>query len=341
MTKSVPPVAVVMPVHNAAAFVTESVQSLLTQTYSAFEIIVIDDSSTDDTPHILRSFRDPRLRLFTNPTNLGVAASLNRGLTLTDAPYIARHDADDISLPHRLSRQYSFLNDHPSYALVGSQLLTIDAQGRTLQRSPPPRPTTQGGIAWELCTGNPFSHPTVMFRRDVVVNNLHGYDEAANGAEDLELWHRITRVAPATNLLEPLIRFRLHQDSVTARYRPSRFRNCITLRARILAELAPSLGSPALSARTICALLQRPRFTSARESAAACTFLHRLRKTFRVHNTHWHDVRLHCAVAFLRLARKTFRTFPCIAARSVAIAFVDSPSLVLRRLLAARWTPKR
>ena len=116
---SEPVISVVLPVYNCADYVAEAVQSILDQTFSNFEFLIIDDGSTDATSNVLQGFRDPRIRSITQE-NHGLAFTLNRGLELSRGRYVARQDADDISLPDRLGKQVAFLEAHPACALVGT-----------------------------------------------------------------------------------------------------------------------------------------------------------------------------------------------------------------------------
>lgn len=213
MTAVVDPlVTVLMPVRNGAAHLPASLQSILGQTFVDFELLVLDDGSTDATPEILRTLADPRLRVVTNPQNLGLVPTLNRGLELARGALIARQDHDDISLPTRLQRQVEYLQAHPDCALVGTEAIQTDAVGRKAFRLL--RPSGAESIRWYLCFDNAFIHSSVMFRRDVVRNEFGSYPLSLH-SEDYALWSRIARKHSAANLPEPLLLYREHQSSVT------------------------------------------------------------------------------------------------------------------------------
>jgi len=149
----------------------------------------MDDGSTDNTWQILQSYAtsEPRIVLVRNETNVGVAGSLNRGLGLARGPYIARMDADDISLPERLATQVVFLDEHPEIGVVGCAVQIIDARGSLMKVVR--HPTMHGPLLWALCFYTPIAHPTAVFRR-AVVERVGGYDDALLANQDRDLWQR-------------------------------------------------------------------------------------------------------------------------------------------------------
>ena len=207
-----PQVTVLLPVRNGAAHLPQALDSILAQTFADFELLVIDDGSTDATPEILRAIRDPRLRIVTHPQKLGLVPTLNEGLELARGEFIARHDHDDVSRADRLEKQVAFLRRQPDVALVGSEAWAMDESGRRGARMI--RPLGAESIRWYLCFDNAFIHSAVMFRREVVARELGGYRRSLH-SEDYELWSRLARIRPTANLPEPLLRFREHQGSAT------------------------------------------------------------------------------------------------------------------------------
>jgi hypothetical protein len=202
-----PEVSVLMSVFNGESYLKESMESILNQTFSDFEFIIVDDGSTDSTAKILRNYRDPRLVLLHNEQNIGLTRSLNRGLTYVRGDFIARQDADDVSLPYRLERQVAFLKAHPAVGILGSYCRLIDGEGRRLWLYQVP--THDLHIRWTSLLGNPFAHPSVMVRRDILTANGLCYDETLSVAQDYDLWAKILRHAQGANLSEPLILYRL------------------------------------------------------------------------------------------------------------------------------------
>jgi glycosyltransferase involved in cell wall biosynthesis len=205
-------VTVLLPVRNGSAHLQAALESIFAQTFTDFELLVIDDGSTDATPEILRAIKDPRLRVVTNPQNIGLVPTLNRGLELARGEFVARQDHDDISLPERLEKQVNYLRSHPDCVLVGTEATQTDAQGRKMYRLL--RPHGAEDIRWYLCFDNAFIHSSVMFRRDVVRHDFRGYAPSFH-SEDYALWSRIARFRKTANLPEPLLLFREHRSSVT------------------------------------------------------------------------------------------------------------------------------
>ena len=168
-------ITVLLAVHNGEPWLREAVASILAQSWREFEFLIIDDASTDTTPEFLRTLTDPRIRIVRNETNLGLTASLNRGLQLAQGDLIARQDADDVSHPHRLAKQAAFLSAHPQIAAVGSQAWLIDEHGRSLGRKD--LPIGHRGIWWSHLWDNALAHSAVMFRRKAVLE-AGGYEIA-------------------------------------------------------------------------------------------------------------------------------------------------------------------
>ena len=207
-----PKVTVLLPVRNGSAHLEDALASIFAQKFADFELLVIDDGSSDATPEILRATRDPRLRVIIHPQSLGLVVALNRGLELARGEFIARHDHDDLSDSRRLQKQVDFFRTHPDHVLLGTEAIQTDVQGRESFRLL--RPRTAESIRWYLCFDNPFIHSTVMFRRETVRREFGGYTPSLH-SEDYALWSRIARVRPTANLAEPLLKYREHISSVT------------------------------------------------------------------------------------------------------------------------------
>lgn len=213
----IPAVSVVMAVHNGERWLAETLASLSAQTFSDFEVVVIDDGSTDDSAAILAAAagRDARYRVVTQ-TNCGLVASLNRGLTEARALLVARIDADDVAEPERFARQVAFLATRPEVAAVGSAIRIIDGDGRFLRIQT--YPCGPEAVAKAMLRGCALAHPAVMMRR-AAVQTIGGYREAFRHAEDYDLWLRLGESHALDNLPEPLLRYRRHGGSVSFRYR--------------------------------------------------------------------------------------------------------------------------
>jgi glycosyl transferase family 2 len=234
-----PIVTVLLAVHNGDHFLAETLASLRAQTFHDFELLVVDDASNDETPAILQAWPDHRLRLVRNERQLGLAASLNRGLRLATGRYIARQDADDLSEPARLAQQVGHLEAHLELALLGSWYTEIDAAGQLLRERKLPLGWTD--LCWALQFYCPFAHSAVMFRRTEVLSQIGYYDEALSYAPDYDLWLRIARRLPVANLDQHLLRYRVSPWSMTATYGPR-----LDEGPRLaLAQLVPLLDWPA------------------------------------------------------------------------------------------------
>lgn len=208
-----PQVSVLMPAYNCETYVAEAVSSMLSQTFADFEFLVIDDGSTDATRAVLESIHDPRLRVVSNPRNLGLIATLNRGLELAGGRYIARMDADDISAPERLEKQVRFLDAHPDVDVLGTMANLINEEGRIFG-SLADYPTSSGDVRQYLLRECCLVHPTVMFRKNAV-QAVGGYDAAAQHAEDYDLWLRLSDRHLLANLPEKLVSYRMHRNQVS------------------------------------------------------------------------------------------------------------------------------
>ena len=202
-----PLVSVLMSVHNDLQYLRESVDSILNQTLGDFEFILVNDGSTDGSGDLLKDLSDPRVKLLANPSNIGLTASLNLGLDLARGKYLARMDADDLSEPPRLQRQVEFLEAHPQIGIVGCSRHLINEEGKTIAIAPAMEDDL--AIRWKCLMGNPFAHPTVMIRRQVLLDYALRYDPSFRTAQDYELWTRLLPCTVAANLPEALLRYRL------------------------------------------------------------------------------------------------------------------------------------
>jgi glycosyltransferase involved in cell wall biosynthesis len=211
-----PAITVLMSVHNGLPYVAEAVDSVLAQTFSDFEFLILDDASTDGTGDYLRSLSDPRIRLILLPDNIGLTAALNFGLRDARGEYIARQDADDRSHPRRLELQYSHLQMHPNCAVVGAQASMIDGRGRPQGRKN--FPLTHRGICFAHLFDNALAHSAVTFRK-AAVEALAGYDEDWLASQDYELWSRVSARHELANLPQRLVTLRVLAQSITRQHK--------------------------------------------------------------------------------------------------------------------------
>lgn len=212
MEKTTPFFTVLMPVYNAAPFLREAVDSVLAQTFTDFEFLIVNDGSTDATAEILASYTDPRIRIH-HQENKGVIGALNAGLALAQGTYIARFDADDVCYPQRLQQQHDYFRKNPDCVLLGSAADYIDEEGSYLFEWQPEAYDTTGlqKIARTIC---PLDHPTVAYPRAVALR-LGGYPAGAIHFEDHLFWTAFFGEGEVANLKEPLIKHRFNAQSVT------------------------------------------------------------------------------------------------------------------------------
>lgn len=206
-----------MAVYNGESFLAEALDSILSQAWGDFELIVVDDGSTDRTAEILAGYDDPRLIRLHNQENLRQTRSLNRALAVARGRFIARHDADDRSHPARFQRQVEALMADPDLALLGTAYELIDETGQVLHVVRPP--CDDESLKLALQKGNIFCHGSVMMRRNAV-ERVGGYNEAFPVTQDYDLWLRISDSHKIGNLDLPLYQFRFDSQTVSRNARP-------------------------------------------------------------------------------------------------------------------------
>ena len=207
-----PKVSVVMPAYNAEKYIGEAIESILNQTYTDFEFIIINDGSTDRTKEIILEYDDPRIVLLENEKNSGIVVTLNKGLDAAKGEYIARMDADDISLCNRIERQVMFLDSHKHIGVVGSALQVfgdgIDNQNRFFSDS-------KEKLKAELLFSSCLAHPTVMFRCSLIRKSNACYDLQFAGIEDYALWWTLAQITDLGCINEILLKYRSHEKQIT------------------------------------------------------------------------------------------------------------------------------
>jgi len=232
-----PRVTVLMACFNERLYLHEAVQSVLSQSFGDFELLIIDDGSTDGSTEWLSALREPRLRLVRHATNRGLTHSLTEGLEIARGRYVARMDADDVALPDRLERQVTFLEAQPAVGLLGACILARNAQGVETR---PELPLNDLDIRWTCLLASPFAHPTVMFRRELFASLGLTYDERFVTAQDYDLWSRALRHVRGANLAEPLLRYRVRCGR-SAQRRAEQLANHDLIALRTIREQFPEL----------------------------------------------------------------------------------------------------
>ncbi|WP_438481986.1 glycosyltransferase family 2 protein [Oleiharenicola lentus] len=211
-----PLLSVLLPVHNAARYLPAALASLAAQTLTDFEIIAVDDGSTDTSPALLRAYGAHDLRLnIISQENTGIVGALNAGLGLARGYFIARMDADDIALPNRFATQLAYLREHPHCVAVGTDVLYVDPEGAPLVRHRPA--LDHATIIAQLLEGNggALVHPSVLFRRDAI-EQAGGYRARYNWVEDLDLYLRLAAIGSLANLPDVFLHYRQHSKSVNS-----------------------------------------------------------------------------------------------------------------------------
>lgn len=207
-----PTVSVIMPAYNASRFLSEAITSILEQTFTDFELLIVDDGSTDTSTEIARSFGDNRIVIIERAHH-GLVPTLNAGLEAARGTYLARMDADDIAEPQRLERQLDHLRETQA-CVCGTFATTIDERGAPVGSIAVP--TTDAAIRRHLLRHNPFIHPSIMMHR-VVIATVGRYRERFRHVEDYELWSRVVPRFTVSNIPEPLLQYRIVSTSVTRR----------------------------------------------------------------------------------------------------------------------------
>ncbi len=203
-------ISIILPVHNAELFLHDCLNSILAQTHNNWELIAIDDGSTDNSFHLLSSYakKDNRIKVYRNKHNLGISTSLNKIIKLAKGQYLARMDADDIMLKNRLSLQLKFLKSHPDIIIVGGQCQVINTNGKKIGKKIFPLDHNSiYQLAFNRC---PVQHPAILINRHFVPKNFVWYRTEHIPAEDLELFFRLFRFGQFANLPQTVLKYRRH-----------------------------------------------------------------------------------------------------------------------------------
>ena len=204
-------VSVVLSVYNGEKYLPEAIESILNQTYNNFEFIIINDGSTDKSLEIINSYDDERIILISRE-NKGLIASLNEGFKRAKGKYIARMDADDISLVRRLEEQVTFMEKNIDIGICGTAVIGF---GEEIKEKVWKLNSSDRSLKAKLLFSSCFAHPSVMIRRNLINKHELFYDKNFKHAEDFELWTRFAQVSKMNNLTKPLLKYRILEDSIT------------------------------------------------------------------------------------------------------------------------------
>ena len=231
-----PDISVIMGVYNGEEFISETIESLINQTFTNWELIVINDCSTDSTGEILKKTaeRDPRIKVYNNEINLRLPSSLNKAISFSSGKYIARMDADDICLPDRFEKQFKFMEENPHITLSSCRFMTVK-NGVYMSGGCGGRCDSESMRSLLLVT-NPILHPGVIARAEVMKELL--YDPACTCTEDLNLWTRMVKNNFKLEILpEYLLVYRLHDKQISATTLEKQHKEVVAIQKKYVGEL--------------------------------------------------------------------------------------------------------
>ena len=205
-------ISVVMAVYNGEKYLRAAIDSILHQTCPNFEFIIIDDCSTDNTANILKSYTDHRIQVVRNEKNLRLPASLNKGLKIARGKYIARMDADDISMPDRFEKQVKYLEAHQDVAVIGGSFQVFNEIGENLYIN---KAYCDEMLDKYYLLPSPIGHPTAMLRQSMTVDEGFFYDEKYTSAQDYDLWLRIAKKHKINNIPDVVLKYRVHTNIIS------------------------------------------------------------------------------------------------------------------------------
>lgn len=231
---STPLISIILPIFNQAKYLAEAIESILNQTFTDFELLIIDDASTDSSLKLIKTYQDKRIRLFTNKINKGLAACLNLGIKEARSNFVARMDGDDISYPQRLAHQYTFMQEHSEVAVYGSALTLLDSPKKTICF-----PRSDGLCRAQLIFRSPFAHPSVMIRKYTLNINQLTYDETLKSAQDYNLWMKLSLIKNVqfANHKQALVSYRQHAAQTTQVKRLQQLENSLSIVAKLFDTL--------------------------------------------------------------------------------------------------------
>jgi len=234
-SESRPSLSVLLPVYNGGLYLERAIESILKQSFTDFELIIVNDNSSDDSEIIINNFNDSRIIYLKNDVNKRTAFSLNRAIDHAKGKYLVRMDQDDICYPDRFLKQFEFMESHPHVGISGTQMKTFGIDHKSFVTE---FPIDHDEIRLQQLYKSPFAHPTVIMRRSLLVDNDIRY-EVNYIAEDYSLWSKLLPVTTAANLPEVLLDYRIHPKSITKTF----FKRIFKEQKRIRLDYARDLFS--------------------------------------------------------------------------------------------------
>lgn len=232
-----PKITVILPVYNCELYIQTAVESILNQTFTDFELLIIDDASRDATVAILKNIPDPRIQLIQKPKNSGYTNSLNYGLKIAKGEYIARMDSDDISHPERFAKQLAYLDTHPEVVVCGT-VYKIVGNDKSISL-----PLDHEDIKIELLWGNCICHPSTMIRKNVLDQYAIQYDSTTEPAEDYHMWIQLLNFGKLKNLPEVFLEYRVYGNQVSRKRADEQKKSDIAAKFKMLQYLNIDWGS--------------------------------------------------------------------------------------------------
>lgn len=234
-------ISVLLPAYNAEAYLEEAIESILAQTYTNFELLLINDGSTDRTAEIAQSYTDPRIRYIENPQNIGLIATLNKGIGLAQGRYIARMDADDIALPERLAKQLAFMQANPKVGVCGTWFGAFRDDKSNLLKTVK-YALNDEEIRIKHLHQIHLCHGTAMFRTSILRDHNLLFDPVFKHAEDYELWQRIGKHTQFANIPYLGYLVRHHEEEVSVKFSDIQQKNSWKIKSQLFEELGAPLS---------------------------------------------------------------------------------------------------
>ncbi len=222
-----------MPVYNGARYLQEAIDSILAQTLTDFELLIVDDGSTDNSVELVAAYADKRIRHIQNPENIGIARTRNRALELASGQFIALMDCDDVSHRDRLRQQVDFMQANPAVALCGTWVRMLGAARQVLWRCPLGSDFIRGSMLFAC----PFGAPSVMLRKEHVQTLSQCFDSDFDSAEDYDLWERIAAQFPTVNIPRALLDYRIHPGQISDTHHSEQKDKAWRVQLRLLRQL--------------------------------------------------------------------------------------------------------
>ena len=237
-----PVISVIMPVYNAEKYVGSAIDSILKQTFTDFEFLIFNDGSSDNSKQVIESFKDARIKLYDHTVNSGYVVHLNRGIELAMGKYIARMDADDISMPERFEMQVKFLESHPEVGLCGAWISQFEGKDDPGTRVLYHYSADHDEIGVKLLRHNSFAHPVVMIRRSVLIDHGLRYEPDFMPSEDARLWTLLRRYTRLHNIQKVLLYYRKHDNQISTEKMSLRHRNTTRIKVEMIEEITGPLS---------------------------------------------------------------------------------------------------